>query len=403
MRILFISSEYPPETGYGGIGTYTQVAARLLSQAGHEVDVLSLLIEETAPCSKDGLVTVYRVAPEPFPLPKAKRLYYFRALCRRTLYSSLVRLSFAKAAGKACVRLFAEKPYDIIEAPECGAEAAYLKPFRKQLIVRLHTPWSLASRLDRLPLPWTDRVFTGILEKRGARMAVGVSAPSHAMARLLKQRWGLADVTVYPNPMDFDISPVSHQRGEYILYTGRVEYRKGIHTLIKAYDLLRKTNAEVPRLLLFGRPFGELRKGLSYESVVEKMIADKGLGQSVQWIKGGPREAVKTVLSKAIMAVYPSLWENYPYTCLEAMAAGVPVVASDCGGYPEMIVQAESGLLFPPLDASTLAEAMGSLLNHPQAATTMGEQARLAIREKCGAEAFVSAAVGFYERVRNGC
>jgi glycosyltransferase involved in cell wall biosynthesis len=82
-------------------------------------------------------------------------------------------------------------------------------------------------------------------------------------------------------------------------------------------------------------------------------------------------------VGSATVAVVPSLWaEAFGLTVVEAMAAGVPVVASSVGGIPELINQRVTGLLVPPGDASALAAALRELLDDSVLRARMGPKAR---------------------------
>jgi glycosyltransferase involved in cell wall biosynthesis len=91
----------------------------------------------------------------------------------------------------------------------------------------------------------------------------------------------------------------------------------------------------------------------------------------------GRRNDVPELVGSATVAVVPSLWaEAFGLTVAEAMAAGVPVVASSVGGIPELIDQGETGMLVPPGDASALAAALRELLDDPARRARMGPKAR---------------------------
>jgi glycosyltransferase involved in cell wall biosynthesis len=79
------------------------------------------------------------------------------------------------------------------------------------------------------------------------------------------------------------------------------------------------------------------------------------------------------------ICVFPSLWENFPNVCLEAMSAGRAVVASKFGGMSDMIVNRHSGLLLNPFDKKELAEAIVSLLNDQSLRALFGKNAREAV------------------------
>jgi glycosyltransferase involved in cell wall biosynthesis len=86
-----------------------------------------------------------------------------------------------------------------------------------------------------------------------------------------------------------------------------------------------------------------------------------------------PRQEVLARLASATAAVLPSRWyENQPVVVLEALASGVPVVATSLGGTPELVDHEVDGLLVPPDDPAALAAALDRLLHDPAAASAMG-------------------------------
>ena len=84
-------------------------------------------------------------------------------------------------------------------------------------------------------------------------------------------------------------------------------------------------------------------------------------------------------------------------TLLEAMAAGLPVVATRVGGNPEVVVDGETGWLVPPRDPDALAAAIRSLLDDPKLAARMGESGRTRVRERFSLEAMVRAYAAVYD------
>jgi len=96
--------------------------------------------------------------------------------------------------------------------------------------------------------------------------------------------------------------------------------------------------------------------------------------------------------------VVPSQWvENASISVLEAMAAGVAVVASRIGGIPEQIADDREGLLVPPGDAEALAAAMSKLWNEPEVARAMGARARQTARERFAPQAHVAGLTEIYQ------
>jgi glycosyltransferase involved in cell wall biosynthesis len=247
-----------------------------------------------------------------------------------------------------------------------------------------------------------DIKTTGRMERRTAQRAHAVSAPTRAISRIYAKRWGLKAVECFPNPMDAQIYMQKSGQGDYIIYTGRVEYRKGVHVLIKAYARLVKKGIDVP-LVLAGAPYGMVKKGgLPYEKIITALIEENGLKEKVTWIKGPDRPEIRDLLGRARIAVYPSVWENFPYTCLEAMATGVPVVASRCGGYCEMIEDGKSGRLFTPLNAGELCDVLAGLLADADLSARLGRGGRQRVIEAYSVERVSAAAETFYERTAHG-
>ena len=235
---------------------------------------------------------------------------------------------------------------------------------------------------------WLARAATGakivmhlhgrILEPRGlapidfsARGADIVVAVSHAVASRVVD--GPARV-IYAGtdvpPMD---SPAPRRRStsEVILGTaGRLIPLKGIEFLLSAAAALR---GEFPDLRVEIAGSGPERPEL------EQRIARLGLTARVEFL--GWIDDLHTVLPRWDVFVMPSLEEGFPLAALEAMAAGLPVVASCVGGVPELVVDGNTGWLVPPGDAEALAARLRLLLRSPEERLTMGANARARVRD----------------------
>jgi glycosyltransferase involved in cell wall biosynthesis len=161
------------------------------------------------------------------------------------------------------------------------------------------------------------------------------------------------------------LAPLGLDPGGYILHVGTIEPRKNLVRLVEAYSLARKmATSTVPRLALVGAT------GWHFEQVFERVQA-LGLEREVIFVGRVPREVLPLVYSGAMLFLYPSLYEGFGLPVLEAMACGVPVIASRTSSIPEIVGQA--GVLISPLDTEELASAMTDLLSD--------KRARLALRE----------------------
>lgn len=151
-----------------------------------------------------------------------------------------------------------------------------------------------------------------------------------------------------------------------VLFVGRFTMHKGIGTMIGAIPRVLKAVPEV-RFQFTGRlpaqfhdwfaQMGEAREHLDFLGYV-------------------PEERLPVLYSEATVAVVPSLYDSFPFSVLEAMAAGAPIVASRVGGIPEAIADGEEGVLVAPGSPEALANAIIGLLNDPERRRRLGARAR---------------------------
>ena len=166
----------------------------------------------------------------------------------------------------------------------------------------------------------------------------------------------------------------------------RLHHQKGIRNLIDAFVLLQ---AEFPNLKLLLVGDGPERSNLTNQA------AALGVSQSV--IFAGQKNSPVQYLKLMNIFVLSSLYEGFPNAVLEAMAAHVPVVASDVGGVSELVRHEENGLLVPPGDPSTLAEAIRTLLLNPEKARLMASSAYDRIRKEFSLEGMLNKYDELYE------
>ncbi len=373
MKILYISSEYPPQTGFGGIATYTKYMAEAMTSMGQQVHVLCRSIDEENHSVLNG-VNVHRVPCGPYPLPDSFLCYPLRRLSYKMISQSLNRLAWARTVNKEYIRLSANNTFDIIEYPECGAEGYYLTFKRLPLVVRLHTPWTIVRQLNMIKEHPLDCWLQKHLERWSITHAKAITSPSNALAAMLQKGWNIRKTVVFPNPL-----PVNRFKSEKTdsqwIYTGRLEYRKGVHLLVRAYQMVCKTH-NPPQLLLVGRGFGDMPDGKPYIQYIKNLISEFGLENKIRIIEGVDQSEIPDYLQTSTVAFFPSLWENYPYSCLEAMAAKTAVCCPDCGGFPEIIEDGKNGVLFKCNDSFSLAQKMKWFLENKEATLDLANQAR---------------------------
>jgi glycosyltransferase involved in cell wall biosynthesis len=176
--------------------------------------------------------------------------------------------------------------------------------------------------------------------------------------------------------------------GPVLLEIGRLCDVKGQRDLIAALPLLTRDDVT---LLLAGE---DLESSGGYRSGLERQARELGVGGRVRFL--GRRDDVPALLAAADALVLPSSAEGLPLVVLEAMAGGVPVIATSVGGTPEAVLDGETGLLVPPRDVPALARAVDALLGDPERAGRLGEAGRLRVREKFDADTSARRILGLY-------
>lgn len=162
---------------------------------------------------------------------------------------------------------------------------------------------------------------------------------------------------------------------------GDVIPRKGLLHLVRA---LPRIMASAPNTCL--AIIGASRLS-DYVSRVKTVIAELRLQQHIVWL--GPRNDVTRLLSALDLCVLPSLEESMPLSILEAMQAGLPVVATSVGGIPECVRHDVTGLLVPPADACALADAILAMQSDPVRRNAFGIAARREIQERFSLDSVV--------------
>ena len=185
-------------------------------------------------------------------------------------------------------------------------------------------------------------------------------------------------ITVVPNGADAEVfmprDPAEARRrlgippeGPVISYVGKLVPRKGVDTLIEAMGILAARAAGAPRLVMAG--IGGMREPL------EQRAAQLGVADRITWLGKVPHDDVGWVMSAGDVFVLPSLSEGLPTVVCEAMACGLPVVATAVDGTPEIVDDPATGLLVQPHDAGGLAAALARVLDDPGMARDMGAEA----------------------------
>jgi glycosyltransferase involved in cell wall biosynthesis len=391
LHICFLSQEYPPETGWGGIGAYTYEMAHGLARTGQRVTVIARA-DGPETVTQSGGIEVHRVRPGP-DWGRLKGLWRLNR----------VWPGFAWAAARRLRQVHAENRVDVVEAAECRADSFWvsLLPRMPRLVVRLHTAWIFVDRMNRI-VPDRRKRFVYRQEAWAIRRANLVTAPSRAIVQLTDAWVPLhrnRSVAVIPNPVNTDAFAPSRlaNTGE-VLVVGRLEVNKGVLVLAEAMPAVLR---RCPRASFrFVGSDGTDAAGRSWRQQLLEELTPAERRRVI--FEQTTREELIDRYRRAEVCVLPSLWENFPYALLEALSCGVAVVGTRTGGVPELIEDGVTGLLVPPADVLALADGVCTLLEDVGLRQRLGAAARQRVEERFSVAKVVPEMLGLYRAVSQG-
>ncbi|HWN41375.1 MAG TPA: glycosyltransferase family 4 protein [Thermoanaerobaculia bacterium] len=351
IRVLLIANTLPPRD-VSGVGEQVLQLAAGLRQAGCEVEVLG-----RGPGQVGGPKVLFPL----FAVPAVRR-----ALRRFRPHVVQVHESDGGLAALLVRRLASRLDPRLDPIPRLVAllQVSYVEELRavRPLVADgrvLGRPGGVERRFRWFKAPL--QIALGWLT---ARVADLVLAPSAATVAELRRDYGVRDAAVVPNVtggLEIEPSGAEEPPG-YLLFVGRLRIRKGVEVLLEALP-------PGARLLIAGD--GEHRGALESKA-----------GPAVRFLGRCDAGRVRGLLRGAAALVVPSIYEGMPLVILEAMEAGVPVVASRVSGIPEVVEDGVTGWLVPPEDPRALAAALSHALEWPDEARRRGVAGRRRVDER---------------------
>lgn len=249
----------------------------------------------------------------------------------------------------------------------------------------VHTVHSIASR----ELPWTHRWMHWV----AYRMGVSPVAIAKEVAASLCSVYGCSLPMLVPNGIPIlDVAhPVDRPTAtaRRFVMVARMSPPKDYPTLLRAFAGLRLRHPEVELFLV-----GEGCDRPALESLVDQL----GLGDTAHFM--GFRADVHQILTKMDAFVLSSQWEGNPLSVMEAMAAGLPVVASSVGGIPELVTDGKEGFLVPSGDVEALQGRLEQLAGVPGLHLEMGSRARTRAVDHFSDHAMACGYLDYYRHLR---
>jgi glycosyltransferase involved in cell wall biosynthesis len=353
VSILELTQRYPP--AIGGVERHVEQLARGLVEGGARVEVVTTDLLRDHPFARGrpeleaGPVVVrrhrvLRTIPAPQGLGLAAPGMFADALSARVNVVHAHAFGFFPTWVGRAVRSLRGLPLVVTPHSDPGSDSPFSRLY--------------ARAVARGTLRGADRIVA--LTRREADWMAELGVPRERI-RVIPNGIDLGEFVGIPPRTDRSRPPV-------VLFVGRLDARrKGLESLIEAFaNLPRGLNA---RLRLVGDDWGGLGPLLARGEalgVADRVVATGPL----------PRSEVLHELASADLLVVPSLYEPFGIVLLEAMASGLPIVATRVGGIPEVVTDGESALLVSPRAPGELAAAIESILTDPGLARRLGAEGR---------------------------
>jgi phosphatidylinositol alpha-mannosyltransferase len=349
MKIALVS---PYDFSYpGGVVRHISSLEYYFTRMGHMVKII-------APASSPvtGYGDRFIAIGKPRPIPTS---------------GSIARITISLTLADKVKEVLEREKFDIIHLHEPLAPTLCTTVLRLSNSINIGTfhatesrpsyRWSRPLLLRRFLKKWFERLDGRIAVSPPARDFINKHFPS--------------TYDIIPNGIDLDyFSPANSPLPEFqdektnILFVGRLENRKGLEYLLKAYRLI-KPDCPNCRLIVVG-PGTRLRRKY------EKNIAESGLPDVVFTGRVDNKELPRYYKTADIFCAPATGHESFGIVLLEAMATGKPVIASDISGYRSVITDGLDGILVPPKQEVPLAQAISSLMQNKTLRLQIGEKGR---------------------------
>ncbi|CAM6003192.1 unnamed protein product [Sphagnum balticum] len=365
------------------MGTFSEHLANGLSELGHEVEVIALAKDMPKQVIQDG-IKVHRVKPTLTDNDLG-------LLGRATPYMRYV-IGACSAQWKKFVEIHAERPFDVVDTPEHLAEGFFVSLSKvAPLVIRLYTPHSkfIAEAFHNVS-PRFDHQCVAMIERAAMLYADALTSPSRDLAEFVAQdlNYPLDKIRLIYNPIDpkifcpeGDVALEAEPDRLKVVFVGRLEERKGIKYLVHAIPEVVRA---VPRahFYIIGDDTNTAQGQTSALAELKAFIREAKCESSITFIPRVPLTSLPALYRSADISVVPSVYDNSPYTALEAMSCGRCVIGTTGGGTKEYMVDGESGALVEPKDVAGLTRELIRLLTDDHERLRLGRNARQRVLDK---------------------
>ena len=361
MRLLLINSEYPPIGG--GAGNATAHIARCFASMGHETLVITSRFEDLPHEERSGNLTVYRI-------PSLRR--------KQDRSGALEQLIFLFTASFWISSLVSRRRPNATLA-FFGAPSGMIAYQLKKVF---NIPYVVSLRGGDVPgfRPYDFRTYHKILAPflrmvwSNSSSVVANSQGLRALARAFDSRF---EIPIIPNGVDLDMytSPERSWQPPLILSVGRLVYQKG-------FDLGMRALARLKHLDWQWNVAGD---GPEMDAL-KSLAREQGISDRVVFLGWQSRQELIQCYRQSNLFLFPSRHEGMPNAVLEAMASGLPVIASRIAGNEELVLHQTTGLLVESESIDVLTAALKELIENPARGQQLGAASRQRVEQSFGWE-----------------
>jgi glycosyltransferase involved in cell wall biosynthesis len=372
MQVALVTPIYPPDNGWGGIGTYAFHLAQGLAGLGHRVTVLCGYHREPVAREESGVRVVRRIRTEGVTAHE-----------RSTQIATLLEAEIAAQGIEG------------VEFGEYGGDGAVFQERHPEfpVVVKLHCPTQLCVAGEAPPWQqWFRRRYLPAvlrpvdrLERESVARARVVLSPSRWLLETLRRLgWSMpAKAAVVRNPFGgwpgaAPVSPEAEGTPPSVLVLGRLARLKGVELLPDIFERVWRRRPDA-RFELAGQETWRTRTETWRQWLLRR--TDPARHAQLHFLGGVPYAELPAVLARQTAALFASRWESSSYTAMECMWAGLACVVGSGGGAQEL-GEHEVSTLNTAREPVAIADAVGRLLADPALRRRLGDAARLRVREE---------------------
>lgn len=392
MHIVYISTEFVSEPAYGGLAQYLNRTVCYLGSRGHHVHVLT-------PSEKYGKLT-FAAGVTVHRLPQSRLSRLANRFTGNRIPITIKWLDYALRAYIRVRMIAKTHKIDVIQASSTQGCGIFALLFRlAPTIVRVSSFRPLCN-LHQEVIRTLDVRLLEKLEIFQLKLAEKVICPSRLLCRVLRSQLGTGEYRHIPSPIYLEVEETEYdwsvvhrllQERDYLLFFGRLQLHKGVQVLAEALGRVLESRPSISAVFVGENGSTSLAKDMR-GYIGSQLTAH---AEQLVFIGHLDHRRLYPVIKGAKLVILPSLIENFPNACLEAMTLGRPVLGTNGASFEEIIDDGIDGFLCRPGDADDLAENVKRALRHPNL-EEIGKRAQ----EKAanfGPEKTVGKLLDFYE------